>query len=236
MGKKQVKYYKGQLIEFEFYDLVDFYDPILRKPTIPYDFTKERAIADAEYISFSLAETLDKMGGLGLSANQVGLEHRVCVINMGNEIWTMFNPEILEKSEETSEFAEGCLSYPGLYLKLNRSNHIKVLFRAIGGQEVVREFDGLTAVVIQHELDHLDGILYTDKVSPIKLDQAKRKIKKNVKKMIAYNKAQHQAQLQAEQQNNKQEPIKPTIEPKITILDQPKAQEKKPEFFNYSTD
>lgn len=237
MGKKQVKYYKGDLIHFEFYDLVDFYDPILRTPTIPYDFNRQRAIADAEYISFSLAETLDREGGLGLSANQVGLNHRVCCINMGDEIWTMFNPVIIESSGETSEFSEGCLSYPGLYLKLKRPSHIKVKFQAIGGQEVEREFDGLTAVVIQHELDHLDGIVYTDKVSPVKLEQAKRKIKKNIKKINAFNK-QQQARVQELQSQEQSTSIVKQVreEPRITILEEPKTEQKTPGVFTYSTD
>lgn len=233
MSKKQVKYYKNQLIQFEYYDLVDFYDPILRKPTTPYDFEAPNAISNAEYISFSLAETLDKMGGLGLSANQVGLPHRVCVINMGDDIWTLFNPVIVESSSTFADYAEGCLSYPGLYLKLKRPDHIRVKFQAIGGQEVVREFDGLTAVVIQHELDHLDGIVYTDKVSSIKLDQAKKKIKKNIKKMIAYNKAQA---AEYSKQNAKENTIiESEKEPNITIIE-PKTEQKTPQMFTYSTD
>jgi peptide deformylase len=231
MSKKQIKYYKGQLIQFEYYDLVDFYDPILRKPTIEYNFNQPNAIANAEYISFSLAESLDKLGGLGLSANQVGLSHRVCVINMGTEIWTMFNPVILEKSDTKANFAEGCLSYPGLYLKLNRPDHIRVKFQAIGGQEVIKRFDGLTAVVIQHEIDHLDGNLFTEAVSPIKLDQAKKKVKKNIKKMIAYNRSQETAMSAQEDTTI----IDPAPEPKITILE-PKVEPKTPQMFSYSTD
>jgi peptide deformylase len=180
---KQLKYYKGDLIEYEIYKLVDFYDDILRKPTVPFDFTAPDAFKKAEYIGFSLAETLGELEGLGISANQVGLPIRVCAINMGKEIWTLFNPYIVEKSEELSAFSEGCLSYPGLYLNLKRPNSIVVKFNAIGGQEVTERFDGLTAVCVQHELDHLDGIVYTDKVSPIKLDIAKRKVKTNLKKM-----------------------------------------------------
>jgi peptide deformylase len=102
---------------------------------------------------------------------------------MGKEAWVMFNPQIIEKSETKADFSEGCLSYPGLYVKIGRSDHIKVRFQAIGGQFVEKEFDGLTAVCIQHELDHLDGIVYTDRISPINLEKAKRKVKTNLKKM-----------------------------------------------------
>ena len=180
---KKLKYYKGELLEYELYELVDWYDPILRKPTIPYLFDSKESAEKAGYIAVSMSETLVALGGLGLSANQVGLSHRVCSINMGKEIWTMFNPTIVEKSGAPTQFSEGCLSYPGLYLKLNRPSHIKVQFNAINGMMVEKEFDGLTAVCIQHEIDHLDGKLYTDMVSSMKLEQAKRKVKRNLKKL-----------------------------------------------------
>lgn len=178
-----VKFYNGEMVKYKIYSLVDYYDSILRTKTIPYDFNMPDASKNAEYIMHSMTETLTKLGGLGLSANQVGLSDRVCSINMGDQIWTMFNPEIVSKSIEVSPYKEGCLSYPGLYLKINRPAHIKVKFQAVGGQFVEQEFDGLTATVIQHELDHLDGILFTQRVSPITLDREKKHIKKNLKKM-----------------------------------------------------
>lgn len=180
---KKLKYYNGDLLEYEIRKLVDWYDPILRQPTTPYLFASRKAIEDASYIAVSLSETLEKLGGLGLSANQVGLPHRVCAVNMGTQIWIMFNPTIIEQSGAPAAFSEGCLSYPGLYLKLSRPSHIKVRFNAINGQVIEKEFDGLTAVCIQHEIDHLDGKLYTDQVSALKFEQAKRKIKGNLKKL-----------------------------------------------------
>lgn len=179
MGKI-IKYKDGALIEYEILKLVDFYNPILRTPTVPYDFANRK---DAEYITHSLVETMGQYGGLGLSANQVGLKDRVCVVNMGKKAWVMFNPKIIEFSSKIADFQEGCLSYPGLYIKCNRQEHIKVQFQAIGGQFVEHEFDGLTAVCIQHEIDHLDGIVYTNRISPIKLDIAKKKVKSNLKKL-----------------------------------------------------
>lgn len=179
---KKIKYTSGNLIEYEILDLVDFYDPILRTPTVPFDFTKYTS-EQIDTLMYTLTETLEKNGGLGLSANQIGLRHRMCAVNMGNQYWVMINPYIVEKTSEIADFSEGCLSYPGLYIKTNRANHIKVKFQAAGGQEIEKEFDGLTAVIIQHEIDHLDGIVFTDRVSPIKLDQAKRKAKSILKKM-----------------------------------------------------
>lgn len=224
---KMVKYYKGDLVEFEILKLVDFYDPILRQPTVPVKFDTLEDQKRVAYLAFSLCETLGELQGLGLSANQVGLKERMCAINMGKEIWIFINPEIIEASGEPAEFGEGCLSYPGLYLKLKRPSHIKVKFQAIGGQEVVQEFDGLTAVCIQHEIDHLNGILYTDKVSSIKLDQAKRKVKQNLKKMRAYAE-QHAQQLEMQEQMPQIE------EPKINILPAAEPQKNKPEKFVYN--
>jgi peptide deformylase len=224
---KMVKYYKGDLVEYEILKLVDFYDPILRQPTVPVKFDTLEEQKRVAYLSFSLCETLGELQGLGLSANQVGLKERICAINMGSEIWVLINPEIIEKSETPTEYGEGCLSYPGLYLKLKRPDHIKVKFQAIGGQVVEHEFDGLTAVCIQHEIDHLDGILYTDKISPIKLDQAKRKVKQNLKKMRAYASQQAQAL-------ETQEQIPQVEEPKISILPAMETQKTKPEKFIYN--
>lgn len=185
-----VKYYNGNLIQYEVFKLVDYYDDVLRTPTIPWDFNS-RPTAEAESLAFSLAETMSKYEGLGLSANQVGLKDRVCAVNMGTQAWVMFNPYIIEKSETLAQYSEGCLSYPGLYLKIPRSNSVKVRFQTAGGDFIEKDMDGLTAVCVQHEIDHLDGIRYTDQVSPIKLDQAKRKVKSTLKKIKAYTLAQN---------------------------------------------
>jgi peptide deformylase len=236
---KNVKLYKGNLVDYEVYKLVDFYDPILRQPTKPFIFDSEDAKEKAAYIAFSMAETLERMQGLGLSANQVGLDLRVCAMNMGKEIWTMFNPEIIEHSSElNTEFSEGCLSYPGLFLKIPRYKSVKVRFQAIGGQFVEQELTGLTAVCFQHELDHLNGIVYTDRVSRIKLDLAKKKVKSNVKKMnrisekIAQEREGTQSNLQIKEQVQEQ-PIKILD---TSFLGTQEIQKKTPEKFVYNVE
>lgn len=211
-----VKYYNGSLVEYEIYKLVDFYDPILRQPTISVKLETAADRKHADTVALSLAETLSKTQGLGLSANQCGRTERMFAINMGEQIWTLINPEIVEKSDTLSDMAEGCLSYPGLYLKLKRPDHIKVKFQAINGEWIEQEFDGLTAVCVQHEIDHLDGKMFTDYVSPIKLDQAKKKVKQNLKRWKKYIEQQELIQRQMAKQQ-----IQPVIEkqePKIQIL------------------
>lgn len=222
---KKVKYYKNELIEYESFKLVDFYDPILRKPTVPWDLSdKEKTVK----LTFGMIDVLEERGGLGLSANQVGLPWRICIFNMGSEIWSMFNPQIVESSLVPSTYQEGCLSYPGLYLKLDRAEWVKVKFQDMNGDWNEQRFDGLTAVCVQHELDHLDGIVYTDKVSPIKLDQAKRKVKKNLKNM---RRISNEPVRQNTSKATKDEG------PTISIINPPKAiepVEKQPEKFVYT--
>lgn len=183
MMARTIKYVNGTLIEYEVFKLVDFYDPILRKPTELFEFTDEESLRQANFLGYSMSETLQRLKGLGLSANQVGINKRLCVVNVGNQNWIMFNPKIVSKSEELSTLSEGCLSYPGLFVKVPRAKEVTVQFQAMNGQWVEQKVDGLIAVCVQHELDHLDGIVYTDRVSPIKLEQAKRKVKKTLKQM-----------------------------------------------------
>lgn len=213
---KIVKYYNGSLVEYEIYKLVDFYDPILRQATVPVKLETAADRKHADTVALSLAETLSKTQGLGLSANQCGRTERMFAINMGEQIWTLINPEIVDRSESTSDLSEGCLSYPGLYLKLKRPDHIKVKFQAINGEWIEQEFDGLTAVCVQHEIDHLDGKVYTDHVSPIKLDQAKKKVKQNLKRWKKY--IEQQELIQRQMANQQIQPVLEKQEPKIQIL------------------
>jgi peptide deformylase len=207
------------LSSYEIYKLVDFYDPILRQPTVTVDLSSAEAKKNVDRIANSLAETLKRHDGLGLSANQCGRTERMFALNMGEQIWVLINPEIIEKSGDASALAEGCLSYPGLYLKLKRPDHVKVRFQVLNGEWLEQEFDGLSAVCVQHEIDHLDGKVFTEMVSPIKLDQAKKKVKQNLKrwkKFVEQQELLQQQMAQQQQQNKKQ--IIPTEEPKIQIL------------------
>ena len=183
-ANRKLKMIGGQMVEYEILPLVEKFDPILHEPTEEIDFDKD----PGEWITFiamSLMQSLDHHQGLGLSANQVGINKRICAINMIGEgrIWGMINPKITWKSETLSDYKEGCLSYPGLFLKIRRPDKIKVEFFAVSGQKLEHEFDGLTATVIQHELDHLDGKVFTDLVPKAKLTIAQGKVKQNLKKM-----------------------------------------------------
>lgn len=186
---KKIKFVNGQIYEYEIYDLVDFYDPILRKPTEWVDAAN--VSIEFSHIAFSLMETLNHYEGLGLSANQVGLPYRMFALNIGKQIWCLVNPVVISQSEKKTNYAEGCLSYPGLYVTVGRPESIVVEYNMIGSNERKRQqFDGLTATCVLHEIDHLDGIVYTDRIPKVKLMKAKEKVKTNLKKMKRMQKAQ----------------------------------------------
>lgn len=178
---KKIKYVDGNLVEFELLKLVDKYDPILYTPTTPIDFDNPQV--DLGYLTLSLIETMVHNHGMGISANQVGIPYRVCAINMGKEAIVMFNPKITMLAGGASKLREGCLSFPGLYLETGRFDACTVEFQGIDGAKHTLSFDSIPAVCIQHELDHLDGVAFTKRVSPLVLEREKRKIKKNLKKM-----------------------------------------------------
>jgi peptide deformylase len=180
MGTKKLKLIDGNMVEYEIYDLVDKYDEVLYKPTEEFNFSNPQV--NPHYLAFSLVETMAKNQGVGLSANQVGLSYRVCVLNMGAQAFVMFNPKIVNRLG-VSNLKEGCLSFPGLFLNIPRAEAVTVESFDFQGNKVVQSFDGMASVCIQHEIDHLDGIFYTKKVSPLTLEREKKKIKKNLKIM-----------------------------------------------------
>lgn len=110
----------------------------------------------------NLAKIMRDKNGIGLSAPQVGLNKRIIVIDKVGENWVLINPEILWKSENSIEFEEGCLSVPGEFDNVKRPESIKIKYRNLKGKPVIEIIDGLMARVVQHEIDHLDGILFVD--------------------------------------------------------------------------
>lgn len=176
-----LKFIDGKMITYQVAKLVDPYDDVLHTPTKLFDFQDEKL--DAAELAYTLSETIENYEGMGLSANQIGIPYRVCAINMKDKIWILFNPVFTFKSAEQSALKEGCLSFPGLYLKIPRSDYVTVKFQAINGEYLEHTFTELSAVCVQHEIDHLDGICYTKRVSPIVLEREKAKVKANMKKM-----------------------------------------------------
>jgi peptide deformylase len=167
--------------------LVDENDPVLRSGTTQFDF-EDPCFEPVEFAS-QLAETCKVKGGFGLAAPQVGISARVFVMGGGDEYVAMFNPSILEESKEHSLVAEGCLSFPMLALKISRPKKIKVEYYDFTGERHETVFEGLTSHVFQHELDHLNGICYTDRAKPMALKMGLKKRDKFSKLVTRYEAA-----------------------------------------------
>lgn len=132
---------------------------------------------DPVQLARDLTETMLSLGGIGLSANQVGIPYQFCVI-AANPVLAMFNPLLVDTSIAQVELEEGCLSYPGLILRVNRSSNIRIRFTMPNGETVTRVFQGMTSRIVQHEIMHLEGERFTDMVGPVQLQMAKKKATK----------------------------------------------------------
>lgn len=125
-------------------------------------------------------ETMYQAHGVGLAANQINVQKRIIVMDVSeekNEPLCLINPEIIEK-DGVEEGEEGCLSVPGFFEKVKRAEHIK--FRALNknGEPIESEANGLLAVCVQHEMDHLEGKLFVDYISALKRQRIKKKLEK----------------------------------------------------------
>jgi peptide deformylase len=167
--------------------LVPEHSDVLHQPAERFDF--DNPPMDPTELFENLKETMIANGGLGLSAPQVGIPYQVFV--MGNprdpdSIFSVFNPKVVsEEGEAVSE--EGCLTYPGLFIKIKRSHEIRARFSGHDGYVDTMPINGYSAMIFQHEYDHLQGITFNKRCSKLQLDRAKkqkqkldRKRKKNV--------------------------------------------------------
>ena len=149
-------------------------DPVLRQVAPPVrEITPEiqRIIAD-------MTETMWHQVGIGLAAPQVGLPYRILVMDDGKGgAQALINP-VIESRTGTVREEEGCLSVPGIFAEVDRSKTITVSATDADGQPVSFEAGGLKARIVQHELDHLDGILFIDRLPPVTRDRIKKKIQK----------------------------------------------------------
>ena len=157
------------------------FDPVLRKQC---EIVKN---IDGELVTLSedMVETTLAAPGIGLAANQIGIPRRIFVVNLGFEtendnLVTLINPEIT--AMEGSELGEeGCLSIPDVVAKVNRATQVELKAVDLNGKDVRYETTGLLARALQHEMDHLNGILFWDSLGKIKRDILKRKFKKKLK-------------------------------------------------------
>lgn len=133
-----------------------------------------------------MLETMYAAPGIGLAAVQVGEPKRVIVMDLSREEGVrepryFVNPEVVWRSEETVPYEEGCLSVPEIYDEVERPARVRLKYLGYDGAPVEEEAEGLYAVCIQHEMDHLEGVLFIDHLSRLKREQAVKKVKKQVK-------------------------------------------------------
>ncbi len=154
-------------------------DPVLKQVSVPVDTVDDglRALMD------DMLETMYDAPGIGLAAIQIGVPKRVIVMDLareGEEPQPRYfvNPEILERNDELQPYEEGCLSVPDIYDEVERPTRVRVRYLNYQGEQVEEVAEGLYAVCIQHEMDHLNGVLFIDRLSRLKRQRAIQKVKK----------------------------------------------------------
>ena len=137
-------------------------------------------VFDSELQNFTeaLKNKMIESKGCGIAAPQVGVLKRIIVVeSKENEFTIMINPRIITSGGESTN-SEGCLSFPNVFVDITRNSHISVEYQNVIGETFTWELDDFTAIIIQHEIDHLDGIVMKDHVSRLKWERAVKKSKK----------------------------------------------------------
>ena len=154
-------------------------DPRLKAVSTPV----EKVDADIRRLAEDMADSMYAADGIGLAAVQIGVPKRVIVMDLdqkdGNKNWRAFiNPKIIWASEEMATFEEGCLSVPEIWDDVERPARIKAAYLDLEGKLIEIEADGMLATCLQHEMDHLEGILFIDHFSRLKRSMALKKLTK----------------------------------------------------------
>ena len=168
------------------YELLESNHPTLSEPVTEVTDDQE----GREQIQQDLVDTMRAKNGIGLSANQIGIGARVFTMYADvkkKDIIVCFNPKIVTVSEEQVLMEEGCLSYPGIWLKVRRPEGIEVTYEDAKGELQEKAMFGLEARILQHEFDHMEGTDFTKRVSKLKLDLAKKRLRKVQKKLDRFS-------------------------------------------------
>ena len=160
------------------YELVDSDNEVLNSEVPDFDF--QDPLIDPIEFAFSLVHTMVTNKGIGLAANQLGLPYRAFVMQAQPFI-VCYNPKIVDMSIKQIVLEEGCLSYEGLFIKIKRPESIKVRYTEPNGEIQTRMLVGLSSRIFQHELDHLNGLLFIDRATRYHKEQAFNQKKKREK-------------------------------------------------------
>jgi peptide deformylase len=153
-------------------------DPILRKKAI-----KVEAFDPAlEQVAADMIETMQTAKGVGLAANQIGLTHALCVVDVGlitegAAPQAFVNPVVLQESGKDVSYEEGCLSIPEVNEEVMRKERVVISYQDLAGDAHEQEYEGMLARVLQHEIDHLNGVFFVDRLSPLKRKLLNKKLK-----------------------------------------------------------
>jgi peptide deformylase len=164
--------------EPKIFDLVAEDAEILRQKMPEFNF--ENPPVNANEFASTLVETCKKNGGLGLSANQCGFPYRIFVMGANDEYVAFVNPKVVS-SEGEAHMIEGCLSFPLLGLRITRPQDIVVEYQDFLGAKHTTRLNGISARCFLHELDHMDGIVYTDRAKPLALKSGQDKRQKTIR-------------------------------------------------------
>lgn len=160
-------------------NIIKFPDSILREKMPEFDFSNP--IVDPKELEKDMLETMYKNNGIGLSANQVGIRARMFVMGHRDNPKIgqgFFNPLVIANTEELNDLEEGCLSFPNIYVKIKRPSAIQVKYQNSNGEWQESTFKGYDCKCFLHELDHLEGIVFQDRISSLKWALAVKKSKK----------------------------------------------------------
>lgn len=157
------------------FKLVTEGDALLNKKLEPFDFESN---VDAELIANQMVYLMLAHEGIGVAANQVGFDRRVIAVQLKNhDPMVMFNPEIIDHSGTYTD-QEGCLSFPDLFIKVERFQNVTVKYVDKTNNTCTIALSGIDSKCVQHEIDHLDGICFVSRVSRLKLDLARKRQRK----------------------------------------------------------
>lgn len=166
-------------------------DPRLKTKSVPI----EKIDAEIKKLAADMFDTMYHERGIGLAAVQVGVLKRMLVADVSwreedapGKQYVLINPEIVSNSEDERVYKEGCLSFPDQYAEVMRPDTVRVRYLDLDGKQQEETFDDLLGTCIQHEIDHLNGVVFVDHISNVKRDMILRKLQK-LKKMGAFEPA-----------------------------------------------
>ena len=167
-------------------------NPMTLRPILIHPDPRLKKVCDAvpdlsdelRLLAKDMLETMYDAPGIGLAAPQIGITKRLIVLDCEKDEDTapqpliMFNPEIIRESDDQNVYEEGCLSIPDQFAEVTRPKQVGVRWLDMDGNEQERDFDGLWATCVQHEIDHLNGVLFIDHLKPLKRQMITRKMQK----------------------------------------------------------